>query len=349
MKICLFLAASLLSPVTWAYTTVKNASLDADGIRTLAIRTYSGPLVISGTESDRIEVEVVIDFEDDWDAGDAETALADGLVLELERRGGRAELNSWVGDYNEGDFSFFTWGLIDLFRSGKPRPFSHLEVRLPRNIDLEINDYRGEVIISSVTGDIELRTGAGPVEITGLAGDLLLEDGSGDIRIDEVTGNVEVRDGSGNIDIARIGGRLTIHDGSGNIEVRTVGDLLDIRDGSGNVRVADLKRNSEIYDGSGNIDVNDVGGTLSLSDGSGAITVIGVGGDLVVNSRGSGGFIARDVKGEVFDSPRARENTGRNFNYNYRNRDLDIDEDIDIDIDIDEDFDVDIDEDSDRR
>ena len=337
----LFAATALLSATAFAYTAVENTTLEADGIRELAIRTYSGPLSITRSDSGRIEVEVVIDFGTDWDDDEARDALEDGLVFTLERRGSHAELNSWVGNYDEGgNISFFTWGLIDLFRSGKPRPFSHLAVKVPDGIDLQINDYRGDVIIANITGDMELRTGSGPVEITDLDGDLDLQDGSGEILLTGATGNVEIRDGSGNMDIRRVGGRLTIHDGSGNIDVDTVAGDLDIRDGSGNIRVSRLESDGRINDGSGNISVRSITGTLSLTDGSGNIDVSDVGRDVIVHSSGSGGFDVRNVQGQVINDDRGRRNYNGNDNDNYRyrytdrERDIDIDEDMDIDVDI---------------
>ena len=336
----LFAVASLASLSVPAYTAVKNTSMDANDIRVLAIRTYSGPLSITRSDSGRIEAEVVIDFDDaDWTSSEAESALEEGLVLDLERKGSRAELGSWVGDFEDKDFSFFTWGLIDLFRSGKPRPFSHLEIKVPDGIELEINDYRGEVIIARFTGDVDLRTGAGPVEITDLTGNLNLEDGSGEILLNGVTGNVEIRDGSGNVNVHRIGGRLTVHDGSGNIEIDTVGDDVEIRDGSGNIRVSGVDRDAQIHDGSGNITVRSVAGTLSLTDGSGGIDVSDVGKDVIVLNRGSGSFDVSNVQGNVVDNEGGRrsynDNDNNDYRYRDRDRDIDIDEDIDIDVDID--------------
>ena len=321
MSKTLLACALLVSPALLAYTTVEEISLSANGIRTLDIRTYSGPLTISRSDSDDIEVQAVIEFTDEWEDDEAREALDDALFFDLEKRGSQAQLDSWVGDYDEGDFSFFTWGLIDFFRSGKDRPDIYLEVKLPPGLEVEINDYRGEVIIDHVIADISLRTGSGPVEIFELEGDLDLEDGSGEIDIDGVTGDVEIRDGSGNIDVQNIGGRLTIHDGSGNIEVRTVGDLLDIRDGSGNIRVNDLHADSEIIDGSGDIDVRSVAGNLSLSDGSGSINVTNVEKDVIVFNRGSGGFNVRGVQGEVHDSSSQNGDRRRYGNNEDRYRD----------------------------
>lgn len=331
MKLLLMTAALLFSAASYAYTTVENRSLDASGIRTLTIRTYSGPLTITGTDGDDIIVEAVIEFRDEWEDEEAREALEEGLVLELDKKGSQAELNSWVGDYDVDDVSFFTWGLIDLFRSGKPRPFSHLEVRVPRGIDIEINDYQGEVIISQLTGDVELITGGGPVEITDLTGDLDLQDGGGDIEVDRVSGDVEIRDGGGNVEVARVEGRLTIHDGGGNIEVDTIGGLLDIRDGGGNIRAEDLRSDVEIYDGGGEIDIRRVSGSVFLTDGGGGINVSDVEKDIVVYSRGGGAFNVRNVKGEVFDNSSGRRNPRNGFRDRGRGAGIDVFNDEDND------------------
>jgi len=337
-RLCLLVPAVLLGNSALAYTTVENRSLDAGNIRDLVIRTYSGPLTISRSDNDRIEVEVLIEFNNDWDDDEARQALSEGLVLDLERRGSRAELDSWVGDYDENDdVSFFTWGLIDFFRSGKDRPYSHLEVKVPEGIDLRINDYRGEVIISGTRGDLELRTGGGDAFISNIDGDLDLQDGGGEIAVSEVTGDVEIRDGGGSLEVGKVGARLTIHDGGGSIEVANVGGHLDIRNGGGSIRVRDIDSDGEIYDGSGEITVSRVKGSISFTDGGGGINVSDVGKDVIVYRRGGGSFNVRNVQGEVIEAASAPRDTRGNYRNRYWNwdRDTDIDEDIDIDADID--------------
>ena len=306
MEKILLVVTLLLSPALFAYTTIEETALDATGIESLDIRTYSGPLSVTRGDSDEIHVEMLIEFNGNWEDDEAKEALADSLVFQLNKSGSQAKLESWIGNYDENDFSIFTWGLIDLFRSNKSRPSISLHVRVPDGLSIRINDFRGEVIIDHLEADISLETGAGLVEIADLDGDLKLKDGSGEIVVDGVTGDVEINDGSGNMDIKNIGGQLTIQDGSGNINVRTVGKQLDITDGSGNIRVIDLKADGDITDGSGEIDVRSVAGNLSLTDGSGSIDVVSVEKDVIVFSRGSGGFNTRDIQGEVLDSNEQR-------------------------------------------
>jgi len=300
----LLVPATLLCVGVQAYTAVETTALDADGIISLSIRTFSGPLSITRSTTGRIEAEEVIDFDDEWEDDEARDALAGGLVFRLDKRGTNAELASWVGDFDDDDdVSLFTWGLIDLFRDGKERPFSHLEVRAPDGIDLEIHDYRGEVIITRVTGDIELRTGAGPVQINTIEGDLTRSDGSGPIDIKGICGNVVVKDGSGEIEAREIGGHLSIDDGSGSILLDTVGRNLDIRDGP---RALAVEGDVDIADGSGEITVIGVGGTITLSDGSGDMNVRDVGRHVVVRRGGSGQLNVRDNDGKVIDENRSR-------------------------------------------
>lgn len=327
----LLIPAALLCAGVQAYTAVESTSLDADSIRSLNIRTYSGPLSITRSTTGRIEAEVVIDFNDEWEDDEARDVLAEGLVFTLEKRGSRAQLESWVGDYDDDDdVSLFTWGLIDLFRDGRQRPFSHLEVKVPDGINLEIQDFRGDVIIAHMTADIELRTGAGPVQINAINGDLDLTDGSGPIEIDDITGNVVIKDGSGKIDARDIGGHLTIHDGSGSILVDTVGRNLDIRDGSGKIRVIAIEQDADIADGSGEITVMGVGGTLTLSDGSGDIDVRDITRDVIVRRGGSGRFDVRNIGGQVINEGRSRR--GRDDSrYGDYDRDMEFDEDRELD------------------
>jgi hypothetical protein len=115
---------------------------------------------------------VVIEFDAEWEDEEAREALDEALELKLVRRGRTASLDSWIGDYDDG-FSLLTWGLIDLFKDDLERPFSHLSVKVPRHIDLEIRDYvRGDLFIKDMDGEIDIITGTGDVMISDITGDL---------------------------------------------------------------------------------------------------------------------------------------------------------------------------------
>ncbi|MDE0103218.1 MAG: hypothetical protein OXN89_12645 [Bryobacterales bacterium] len=134
-----------------------------------------------------------------------------------------------------------------------------LEVVLPRNLPVSIEDSSGDVVVSG-TGGLVVRDSSGDVSVSDVTGDVSVRDGSGSIAIKEVTGSVTVTDGSGGIAIRSVGGDVAVHDGSGDMELLEIGGNLAVRDGSGG------------------IDVRNVAGHFSLNgDGSGTVRASGLG------------------------------------------------------------------------
>lgn len=113
-----------------------------------------------------------------------------------------------------------------------------LEVTVPQNIPIRIQDGSGEIDIRGVRGDVDVTDGSGSVRIRDVAGDVRVKDGSGGIEIEGIRGTVRiVADGSGSIDIRDVERDVIVEeDGSGSIDVDEVrGDFTVERDGSGGV------------------------------------------------------------------------------------------------------------------
>jgi DUF4097 and DUF4098 domain-containing protein YvlB len=229
----------------------KRLTLTAEGIESIRIDCGSGYLKIKGVEGlKQIEVEaslVVKGIDDD----EIEGFMKDRVTLKLEKRGSKAKLTSKV---DSGGFS-------SLFRSRHAH--IDLEVRVPKKMDLDIDDGSGYIKISDIGGNIQL------------------DDGSGSIEVRDVEGNVEIDDGSGSIDLENIGGNVKVEDGSGSIELDKAGGDVSIDDNSGSISVYRVK------------------GSVEVDDGSGGIVIDGVDKDVYIKRAGSGSLSIRNVKGKV--------------------------------------------------
>ena len=145
--------------------------------------------------------------------------------LSLEKIGERAVL--------KGYFQF----------NGFPRRFSgdalcNLTVRVPKTIDLAVDDGSGSMAVVNIRGDVSIEDGSGDITVRGVEGDVRVDDGSGDIDIRDVTGGLRIDDGSGSMTITGIGGSVTVDDGSGDIEIDAVGgDVILESTGSGGVSI----------------------------------------------------------------------------------------------------------------
>jgi len=152
--------------------------------------------------------------------------------------------------------SIFSW-----LSFGNTYSYINIEVTMPNDLALEVDDGSGGVEISNVST-------------------LSLNDGSGSILIDNISGNVDIDDGSGSISISGVNGRISVNDGSGPISIRDSNEVTITDDGSGEISIENIRSNVNIRnDGSGGINIHDVAGDVHIGDaGSGAVNVSGVAG-----------------------------------------------------------------------
>jgi hypothetical protein len=212
------------------YVEDRALNLDAGGISALQIEAGAGSLEVTGVDGlDQIEVEAIITVPGRND-DKARNKIESDLELTLEERGGKAILRSIFED-----------GIWDFGDS----PSVQLIVRMPAQLDLNVDDGSGSLVVENVHGDIEL------------------VDGSGSISMSDVGGSVDVDDGSGSIDIRGVGGDISISDGSGSITVRDVAGSVVVDDGSGSINVADIEADLIIVsDGSGGLNFSNIGGRV---------------------------------------------------------------------------------------
>lgn len=138
-----------------------------------------------------------------------------------------------------------------------------------------------------------------------------VSDGSGDTKILNV-GSLEASDGSGSFSVIGAAGSVRITDGSGDLTIENVGGDVKVNDGSGDINVRNVTGSFTVEsDGSGGIYATDVRGSVIVqNDGSGSIEVNKVGKDFTVESKGSGSIDYADVSGRI-DIPERRRDRHR--------------------------------------
>ncbi len=229
----LLLALALPAHADWAdydYQEERELALDAGGVKALRVDAGAGSLSIRGVDgSDRIEVRATV-LVSGADGDKARKFIEDRMVLALDRSGNRAKL---VADFKD-SMGFGKSGAIAL------------DIRMPKGIDLDIDD------------------GSGSIEVRDTEGALQINDGSGSISARNVT-DVRIDDGSGSIELADASGDVHIDDGSGSIKVNRVAGSIVVDDGSGSINVADVQGNFSVVDaGSGSVNYRDVAGDVNL-------------------------------------------------------------------------------------
>jgi len=251
----------LFTSFSFSYQEVKNLNLSAEGIKKLEIDCGAGFLKINGIESLR-EIEVTAEIE-----GKDKEFIRKYVDLSLEKRGSKAVL---ISKYKQ-HFSLFSF---------KQR-LINLTVRIPKNMDLDIDDGSGSINIENIKGMVDI------------------DDGSGDLYIKNIEGILDIDDGSGEIKAKDISGDLSIDDGSGDIRVENIKGDIDIEDSSGGIEAKDIYGDISIDDGSGSIYISHVQGGVIVSDGSGSINIDGIEKNVVIKEDGSGSVNIKNVKGKI--------------------------------------------------
>lgn len=261
--ILLFLSLSLFGTT---YEKKKELNLSAAGIEKFEADCGAGYLNITGEAGlKQIEVKATIIIQG-YDDKDAEFFIKDKMTLSLKKRGDTAYLVSKCES--------------SLFKRPKSA-LINLDVRVPRELSLDIDD------------------GSGSMEIVGIDNEVEIDDGSGTIKVADIGGKVEIDDGSGTIDIVKIAGDVKIDDGSGNIKAEEIKGNLKIDDSSGEIKIKNISGDVDVHDSSGDMRIYEIGGSVWVDDGSGGIYIDGVEKDVVIKGAGSGSVSIQNVKGKV--------------------------------------------------
>lgn len=137
----------------------------------------------------------------------------------------------------------------------------HIEVRMPKDADLQVRTGDGSIKANGVSGRVDLHSGDGALSVNSLKGSIRLHTGDGSIEAAELDGKCEASSGDGRI---RLSGRfdvLSAKSGDGSVAVEVLhGSKMDsswsIASGDGGIEVAlpaDLPATVEASSGDGHI------------------------------------------------------------------------------------------------
>ncbi len=118
----------------------------------------------------------------------------------------------------------------------------HIEVRMPKDADLQV------------------RTGDGSIKATGLSGAIDLHSGDGSLAVSSLKGAIRLHTGDGSIEASDLDGKCDAVSGDGRIRLTGRFDVLSAKSGDGSVAVAVLHGSRldsgwSISSGDGSIDV----------------------------------------------------------------------------------------------
>jgi DUF4097 and DUF4098 domain-containing protein YvlB len=249
------LTAALLSPGAYAEEVVKSYAVT--GRANVRVETNDGGVRVTALEAKQVEFRVEYQGYE----------LGKNLRVDSHQDGDKVELTARV----TGHWAF-SWGHTSRNL--------HIEVRMPRDADLQVETGDGSVETASIRGSVHVHTGDGSVKANSLSGNIDLHTSDGSIAVDNLKGDIRLRTGDGSIEARDLDGKVEADSGDGHIRLDGRFDALNIKTGDGSVDTRVLPGSKmvsswSIRTGDGSVDITlpaDFQTNIDASTGDGHIS-----------------------------------------------------------------------------
>ena len=206
------LTAATVTPIAHAEDVVKSYTVA--GRANVRVDTNDGSVRVTASDSKQVEFRVEYQgFE-----------LGKNLHVDTRQDGDKVELTARITGH---------WGIN--FNWGHNSRRLHIEVRMPRDADLQVETGDGSVELESVNGTVNVHTGDGSVKANSLAGSIDLHTSDGSITVDTLRGDIRLRTGDGSIEAHNLDGKVEADSGDGHIRLAGRFEALNVKTGDGSV------------------------------------------------------------------------------------------------------------------
>jgi len=229
------LFTSALAVTSQAEEWTKTYSVS--GRAQVRVDTNDGAVRIATGDSKQVEFRVIYEGYE----------LNKNLHIDSRQEGDSVEVNARVTGH---------WG----FSWGRGRQGPRIEVRMPKDADLQIDTGDGSVETQPITGHVKIHTGDGSVHSQAIEGNADIDTGDGSITLEGAKGDIRLHTGDGHIDARNLDGRVDANSGDGHIKIDGRLDALNVKTGDGSIdaRVAPGSKLSggwSIRTGDGSVDL----------------------------------------------------------------------------------------------
>lgn len=253
----LFVAA-LATPSACADEVVK--SFTVSGRPNVRVETNDGGVRVTSTDSKQVEFRVEYQGYE----------LNKNLRVDTRQEGDKVELIARVTGQ---------WGIH--FNWGHNSRRLQIEVRMPRDGDLQVETGDGAVEASSINGTVNVHTGDGAVKASSLNGTIDLHTNDGGITVDTLKGDIRLRTGDGSIEARDLDGKVEADTGDGHIRLAGRFEALNIKTGDGSVDTRVLPGSKmatgwTVRTGDGSVDItlpSDFQADINATTGDGHISL----------------------------------------------------------------------------
>jgi hypothetical protein len=256
MACAALLAAAAIAPSARAEDVVKSYTVT--GRANVHVDTNDGSVRV--TTGDNKQVEFHVEYHG--------LELGRNLRVDSRQDGDKVELTARMTGH---------WG----FSWGHNSRGLHIEVRMPRDADLQVETGDGSVQADSINGTVNIHTGDGSVKANSLNGSIDLHTNDGSIAVDSLKGDIRLRTGDGSIEARDLDGKVEADSGDGHIRIVGRFDALNVKTGDGSVDTRVLPGSKmvsswTIRTGDGSVDIvlpSDFQTNIDASTGDGHISL----------------------------------------------------------------------------
>ena len=205
-------AALMAATAVAARAEETTKSFTVSGRANVRVETNDGSVHVSTGDSKQVEYRVEYQgFQ-----------LGKDLHIDAHQDGDKVEMTARVTGH---------WG----FSWGHNSRRLHIEVRMPREADLQVETGDGAVQAESINGTVTVHTGDGAVKANSLNGTIDLHTNDGGITVDSLKGDIRLRTGDGSIEARNLDGKVEADSGDGHIRIAGRFDALNVKTGDGSV------------------------------------------------------------------------------------------------------------------
>ncbi len=204
------LAAATLVPGARAEEWSKSYTIS--GRAQVRVDTNDGSVRIATGDSKQVEFRVIYEGYE----------LNKNLHIDSRQDGDSVQVNARVTGH---------WG----FSWGRGHRGPRIEVRMPKDADLQIDTGDGSVETQPLRGHVKIHTGDGSVRVQAVDGNVDIDTGDGSITVEGAKGDIRLHTGDGHIEARNLDGRVDANSGDGHIKIDGRLDALNVKTGDGSI------------------------------------------------------------------------------------------------------------------
>jgi len=176
---------------------------------------------------------------------------------------------------------------------------TEFELKLPMNINLNLETAGGDIDVTDIRGESVFRTSGGDFDLENMMGRIEAHTSGGDINVSRVEGLIRVHTSGGDIEIINSNGKFNASTSGGDLEFLHLTGNIDAQTSGGSIILKNIKSESvECRTSGGNIRAEDISANLTGRTSDGQIDLGSIKGHVDVTSSG-GDINAQQITGSL--------------------------------------------------